>query len=142
MVKLRLVDAIISIALIALVLSHFDVDSLLATADLEIITFSVLGLPVIVAKIIRGASHSASLTTGRIFVYLVVILLSIIICISKFQNGVSLITNQGFWRSEARSQTLISLCVLQCLLFDFIAFDMEFRRIRCSEARRIKRVGG
>ncbi len=126
MVQLRLIDAIILIALIALILSHFDTDSLVIATDLEMIIFFFFGLPVIAVKInyprsdVRPEPNNGNNTCLSICDFL-----SISSVIHKFDDDFCLIIIQG----------VISLYILQFLLFDFIAFDIELRRISRSRAQ-------
>jgi steroid 5-alpha reductase family enzyme len=115
------------VALIALVLSHCHVDSLRTVTDLEIIIFFVLGLPIVVARIIRGATLEARLTTERLCVFILVIIFSLLILINKFANkghdSLYVISENRIVRIENRSGNLMAVYTLQALLFDFIAFD-------------------
>jgi steroid 5-alpha reductase family enzyme len=125
--RLRIIDMVALVALIALVLSHCHIDSLRTVTDFEIIVFFFLGLPIVVARIIRGATLEARLTTDRLFIFILVTILSVVIFKNKFANEAHdtlyVISNNRIVRIENRSGNLMAVYTLQALLFDFIAFD-------------------
>jgi hypothetical protein len=79
MAKLELIDGIILIALIAIVLSHGAVNSLRATTDLESLIFVCFGVPAIAAKVRRGATSEAKLTTERICLYVTITIFAFVL---------------------------------------------------------------